>query len=345
MRRICSRCFVNSRLLLLLGAAAATAAFAATRPHYGGTLRVEMRQVYDSPDPPTLGRGMADLSGWFAIARWEAGRRAVYEAGENAAGGRPFLDSVDIAMGRPLRDQSIDLELGKADLVELGPNELRRQPPGRRVWFSAPVRILALVFAPRESDARLREALALAVDRSAIHTVLLQRQGEISGALLPQWLSGYAFLFPTQADLGKARGLAAGARAITLSVPESSARPIAERIALNARDAGLTVFIAAPGAPADVRLVEVRVSSLEPARALAGLAAALGLPGLSEPPNTDSPEALFAAERALLEGFRVIPLIHLPDAYGVGPRVKGAPGVTPLGEWRFADLWIEGGRP
>ena len=341
MRHICSRCFVNSRLLLL-GAAAATVTFAATRPHYGGTLRIEMRQVYDSPDPPTLGRGMADLSGGFVIARWEAGRRAVYEAEENAAGGRPFLDSVDITMGRPLRDQSIDLELGKADLVELGPNELRRQPPGRRVWFSAPVRILALVFAPRESDARLREALALAVDRSAIHTVLLQRQGEISGALLPQWLSGYAFLFPTQADLGKARGLAAGARAITLSVPESSARPIAERIALNARDAGLTVFIAAPGALADVRLVELRVSSLEPARALAGLAAALGLP---EPPNTDSPEALFAAERALLEGFRVIPLIHLPDAYGVGPRVKGAPGVTPLGEWRFADLWMEGGRP
>jgi hypothetical protein len=175
--------------------------------------------------------------------------------------------------------------------------------------------------------------------------VLLQRQGEISGALLPQWLSGYAFLFPTQADLGKARGLAAGARAITLSVPETSARPIAERIALNARDAGLTVFIAAPGAAADVRLVELRVGSLEPARALAGLAVGLGLPGLPEPPNNDSPEALFAAERALLEGFRVIPLIHLPDAYGVGPRVKGAPGVTPLGEWRFADLWMEGGRP
>jgi peptide/nickel transport system substrate-binding protein len=325
---------------MLCAAAASAAAFAATKPHYGGTLRVEMSQFYDSPDPPSLGRGMADLSGGFAITRWEAGRRAVYEAEENAPGGRPFLDSVEIAMGRPLRDQSIDLELGKADLVELGPNELRRQSLSRRVWFSAPVRILALVFGPREIDARLREALALAVDRSAIHTVLLQRQGEISGALLPQWLSGYAFLFPAQADLGKARGLAAGARAITLGVEDNAARPIAERIALNARDAGLTVFIAARGAPSDVRLVELRVSSLEPARALAGLAAALGLP---EPQHTDSPEALFAAERALLEGFRVIPLIHLPDVYGVGPRVRGAPGITPLGEWRFEDLWIQGG--
>ena len=75
----------------------------------------------------------------------------------------------------------------------------------------SPVRVLALVFSPRFDDARAREALALAVDRSAIHSVLLQRQGEVSGALLPQWLSGYAFLFPATADLGRARQLAAGA--------------------------------------------------------------------------------------------------------------------------------------
>jgi ABC-type oligopeptide transport system substrate-binding subunit len=54
---------------------------------------------------------------------------------------------------------------------------------------------------------------------------------------------------------------------------------------------------------------------------------------------------LYAAESALLEGFRVIPLFHLPDAYGVSPRVKGGPGITPLGEWRLANLWLEGGRP
>jgi ABC-type oligopeptide transport system substrate-binding subunit len=72
------------------------------------------------------------------------------------------------------------------------------------------------------------------------------------------------------------------------------------------------------------------------------MAAALGLP---EPPRAASPEALYAAERALLEGFRVIPLFHLPDVYGVNPRVKGGPGIAPLGEWRFENLWVEGGRP
>jgi hypothetical protein len=312
----------------------------ATRPQYGGTLRVELRQNAETPDPPAL------LGAGFTIARWEAGRLAVYEADENAAGGRPFLAGVEILLGRSSRDQASDLELGKADVVELGPNELRRQPAGRRIWTSSPVRVLALVFAPHFEDARLREALALAVDRSAIHTVLLQRQGEISGALLPQWLSGYAFLFPTTADLGRARQLAAGARPIALSVNDPAARAIAERIALNARDAGLAVSVTPQTANADVALVELRIASADPAKALARIAADLGLPALlRDLPVNASPEQTYAAERALLEGFRVIPLIHLPDVYGVGPRVRGGPGITPLGEWRFENLWLEGARP
>jgi hypothetical protein len=124
-----------------------------------------------------------------------------------------------------------------------------------------------------------------------------------------------------------------------LGVEDPSLRPIADRIVLNARDAGLAVTI---GPAADVRLIELRVMSADPGRALAGLAAEIGMP---EPLRTDSPEALYAAERGLLEGFRVIPLIHLPDVYGAAGRVRGGPGITPLGEWRFENLWLEGGRP
>jgi hypothetical protein len=340
-----SSAFFAACSLALVALTAATAA-AATRPHYGGALRVEIRQTFETPDPPASGFGMPGLARAFLITHWEAGRRAVYAADENAAGGRPFADTVEIEMARPLRDQSIDLELGKTDVVELGPSELRRQPAGRKVWASAPVRLVALVFGSRVEDARVREALALAVDRAAIHNVLLQRQGEVSAALLPQWLSGYAFLFPTAADAARARTLVAGlppaVRAISLGVEDPAARPIAERIALNARDAGLAVSVATQAAGADVRLVEVRIGSLDPALALAGAAASLGL---SEPPRADSPEALYAVERTLLEGFRVIPLFHLPEVYGVNPRVKGTPGITPLGQWRFENLWLEGGRP
>jgi hypothetical protein len=127
-----------------------------------------------------------------------------------------------------------------------------------------------------------------------------------------------------------------------LGVSDPAMRPIAERIALNARDAGLAVSAAPQPASADVALVELRIATEDPSKALAQVATALALPA---PPHGDSPEQNYAAERALLEGFRVIPLVHLPDVYGVGPRVKGGRGITPLGERRFENLWLEGARP
>ncbi|HWB84896.1 MAG TPA: ABC transporter substrate-binding protein [Bryobacteraceae bacterium] len=349
VRRLLSASTV-APLLLLAGLAAA-----ATRPHYGGVLRVEMRDSVETADPPQAGasgpaRRFAELDGAFTITHWEPGVRATYTADDNAKGGRPFLDSVEVRMARPLRDQSIDLELGKADIVQLGPNEIRRAPPGRKLWTSAPVRLIAVVFGPRISDPRVRQSLALAVDRAAIHDVLLQRQGEISGGLLPAWLSGYAFLFPAAADIAKARSLVAGlpapARAFSLGYdPQSpTSRPIAERIALNARDAGLLVSVGPTGANSDAHLAEVHLSTSDPAAALSEVAAALGLP---EPPRADSPEALYAAEYSLLDGFRAVPLFYLPDVYAVSPRVRtwGGPGLTPLGEWRFENVWVEESSP
>jgi hypothetical protein len=176
--------------------------------------------------------------------------------------------------------------------------------------------------------------------------VLLQRQGEISAGLLPQWLSGFAFLFSTSTDLARARALVAGSaaaqRTLTLGVEDPSWQPVAARIAVNARDAGLTLTPAAINSTADVRLVERRLVSTDASRALAVVAAALGLP---DPPRMDSADAIYAAEKSLLEGSRVIPLFHLPETYGAAPRVKGGPAITPLGEWRFENLWLESGRP
>lgn len=327
---------------LLLGAGAG----AATRPRYGGTLRVQIRDTADSPDAPRIARRLATFSPSFKLETWEPGRRAVYRADEAARGARPFLDTIEIEMGRPLREQAIDLRLGKADVIELGPDELRRQTDGRVLWASSPVRLIALVFGAKVDDARVRETLALAVDRAAIHNVLLQRAGQISGSLLPQWLSGYAFLFPAAPDMAKARALAnsapPAARRITLAVDDPSLQLIADRIALNARDAGLTVTLVPRGSEGMVRLAEFRIESGEPAKALAAIAAAFGL---TAPARADTPEALYAAERGLIEDFRAIPLFHLPDIYGVAPRVEGGPGITPAGEWNFDRLWLEDARP
>lgn len=310
-------------------------ASAANRPRYGGTLRVEIRETPPSPEVFGVPKG-------FVLTTWEAGRRAVFTADENAPGGRPFLDTVDIQLGRPLRDQSVDLELGKTDVVELGAAELRRQSTARRVWSSSPVRLMALVFGPRVTDVRIREALALAVDRSAIYSVLLQKQGEISGALLPQWITGYAFVFGASADIARAQSLVAEVvpadRALTLAADDPANRAIADRIQLNARDAHLAVSVVPPVGNADVRLVETRILFADPSHALAGVAAALGL---NEPAVARTPEEQYQAERALLDGFRVIPLFHLPNVYGAGPRVRGGSVITPLGDWRFDSLWVE----
>src|SRR5579863_2490636 len=109
--------------------------------------------------------GVTVGSGPFHIAEWQPGRRAVLAASESYWGGRPFLDAIELQMGRALRDQSIDLELGKADAVELSVEDARRAGQrGVRVWTSAPSDLFALVFEPGRAaveDARVRQAVGL----------------------------------------------------------------------------------------------------------------------------------------------------------------------------------------
>jgi peptide/nickel transport system substrate-binding protein len=295
--------------------------------------------------------GTAVGTGPFRLARLDPGRHASFTANEDYWDGRPFPDAVEVEMGRATRDQWIDLEVGRADLVELGPGEVRRaRASDRGVWSSAPVSLLALVFRDgHPADPRLRQVLALSIDRAAIQNVLFQRRADIAAGLLPQWLSGYEFLFSAPTDLAAARRLAAevapAARSLSLAHDgDPLSRSIAERIALNARDAGIAVHVT-PAAPnADARLAAFRITSLEPAHALAKLALALGFPQWTPP---DAPETLYASERSLLDGHRIVPLFHVPEDFGVGPRVRlwTAPAVTRLGAWRLAGVWLDGGRP
>lgn len=291
-------------------------------------------------------------TGPFRLAAFEPGHHATFAANQDYWGGRPFLDSIEIQFGRALRDQLVDLELGRTDLAEIAPADLRRASEhGRAVWSSAAVNLIALEFAPgRAQDPRLREALACAIDRAAMHNVLLQKQGEVTSALLPQWLSGYAFAFPAAPDLARARALAGSlppaARALTLTYDPvlRAARSLAERAAVNAHDAGLAVQVSPQNAQADVRLVEVPIRSLDPARALASLAAAFGL---DAPPAVATVAGLYESERLLLDGSHVIPLFHLPDLYGVAARVRvfAPPAIARLGDWCLENIWLTGATP
>ncbi|MGB7625726.1 MAG: ABC transporter substrate-binding protein, partial [Candidatus Acidiferrum sp.] len=127
------------------------------------------------------------------------GGHLFFRANPEAWSGRPFVDGIDVTLGVPPLRAMFDLQLGKADLIELAPDLVpRAKQANLRIWSSEPVTLYGLRFDETQgaaSDVRLREALALSLDRGTMANVLLQKQAEPAATLLPQWLSGYAFLF------------------------------------------------------------------------------------------------------------------------------------------------------
>ncbi|RPJ58082.1 MAG: ABC transporter substrate-binding protein [Acidobacteria bacterium] len=281
-------------------------------------------------------KGATVGTGPFRIGEWEAGRRAVLVAFEDHWGGRPFVDRIFLEMAQPPKNQWMDLELGRADVIEIPVEEVRNTTQrGYRMLMSRPLELMALFFSSPPSsphDLDLRRALALAIDRDAILRVLLQRQGEAAGSLLPQWISGYGFLFDVVRDVTRARSLLPAPG----QVPEFSvgyraadrlARSIAERLALDVQAVGIRLHpVPVQDPPLDsvtpaVMLVRVPIAIVDEKQALAGLASHLGL-RLPEQTDWSQPESVFKAERELLKDVRLIPLFHLPVCYAVGQRVR-----------------------
>ena len=248
-------------------------------------------------------------TGPFRVARWETGKAATLVANEAHWKGRPYLDSVEIQMGRDLREQTQDVQLGKADVSDAS---VGASDEGRTE------ETLALVFDTPRSTPAVRGALALSIDKVVIRRVLLKGHGDISGALLPQWLSGYSFLFDGKRDVTRARQLAAGSSPLTFAYDRQDAvlRSIGERISVNAMEAGITLR---PGnGAADVRLVMIPVTSRDELAALADIAVVLKAP-------LSFAAAPYEAERALLDGFRVVPLFHFVRNWSLAPRVRSWP--------------------
>ncbi len=301
------------------------------------------------------GGGKLAGSGPFAINRWDPGKKLTLTARDDYWGGRAFVDAIEIEMGKSFREQMIALDLGKVDVVEVAPDQARHTvSEGRRVQSSAPAEWMALVFSRDSQSAeetKLRQALALSIDRTAINDVLLQGGGEPAGTFLPKWLTGYAFLFPTAVDLERARQIrseAGGGPGWTLASDASDplARVIAARVVLNARDAGVVLLepsaLPTNSKAADIRLVRIPLPSLDARVALSELAAGLALP--SPKFEGDPSYSLYAAESALLQSQRVIPLVHLRTATALGRNVMGWQE-HPDGSWRLQNVWLEAGKP
>jgi len=278
-------------------------------------------------------------TGPFRLATWQPQRAARLTAFEEHWRGRPYLDAIEITMGRSPSDQALDRQLGRADISEMPPDAVSDATTG------SPVDLVAIVWnRPADEDRqRQRDALGLAIDRASLQAGLLQRHGEAAASLLPQWISGYAFLFPTARNLERARE----ARGVGPSLPitlaydpaDSLARALAERVAVNARDTALTVqpTADASGSMAEGRIVRLRLASPDAAVALAQLAARLGQENVNIL-SAGSAEALYGAERALLQQTPIVPLVFLPDTATAGRRVQH--WRPALAGWSLADAWL-----
>jgi len=289
-------------------------------------------------------------TGPFHIMDWQPGKKLTLAAEESYWRGRPFLDGIEVEMGRGFRDQMMALELGMADLVEVAPEQSHRiSQEGHLLASSAPIELLALVFTRdvvSPGDKMLREALALSVERGSIRSVLLQGAGQPAASILPNWLSGYGFVFPTDADLPRARHAREQVRTIpswTVGYDggDPAARLLAERIVLNARDAGLSLQ-PTTAASADLRLVRIPLASTDPWIALGNAVALAGM--LPSKTVGGSVEDLYAAEQAELATQRIVPLFHLPVSYAVAATLKSWT-LRPDGSWSLADAWLGSGKP
>jgi len=171
--------------------------------------RAEYIITHNDAAGETDGTG-ADGTGPFKITS-QSRDAAMLAAVNDAWAGRPFVDTVEIDGRRDVRAQLLDLSVGRADIVDLPPESVR-QAAQAHVAMSAsrPTDLIALSIHSRalETPAQ-REGIADAVDRAALWSVIFQRQGEASGSLLPNVLTGYGFLFATERNLQHATELAA----------------------------------------------------------------------------------------------------------------------------------------
>jgi hypothetical protein len=117
---------------------------------------------------------------------------------------------------------------------------------------------------------------------------------------------------------------------------------VAERVAVNLKEAGIAVRVSgqttssgAKSITGDMRLVRHRIASPEIAVALPALLASFGEASAA----LETPEQQYAAERAPIDAFRIIALVHVSESYGLGRLVRD--WMPPRwGGWRLEDVWL-----
>jgi ABC-type transport system substrate-binding protein len=279
--------------------------------------------------------GELDGTGPFQVAT--RGPRTVMLAAVNDAWqGRPFVDSIEVDGQRDNRVQLLDLSVGRADIIDLSPEFVRQaQQAHLPVITSQPTDLIALVIHRNTMQTpEQREAIAAAVDRESLWSVIFHKQGEPSAALLPNAISGYAFLFPTDRNIARATQLASTVRAplmLTEQPGDGLMQLAADRLALNLHEAGLNVQVRSTNVnTADIVLTRLHLEAADRRAALHELLQQLGH---DTDDGSGDPASLYRVEREFLAGHTAVPLVWLSRSYGVSARVRGlelAPDGTPL---------------
>lgn len=306
-------------------------------------------------------------SGPYKLTQWQPGEHAVFSANEDYWGGRPYPDSIEVQMGASLRDHLLERNLGRDHAAELSIDQVHAlEQTSQNVQLSRPAELLVIEFLQSDHDSRgrkpvdprIREALSYALNRNAISNVLLQRKAAPAGALLPQWLTGYEFMFSATPDPDQAHRLrmeAGSVPAINLAYDFSDpvAKMVAERIAVDAREAGITVQPYADphvntrsgraALTADAVLLRLPLESCDPVTALAALADHLDLPSdaSSAVLSAGRRDDLFAAESKALADHRILPVAHVSQALWLNGNVHNWQQL-PDGEWGLEQMWGEG---
>lgn len=296
-------------------------------------------------------------SGPFRLHRFEP-RHISLRAHESYWNSRPFIDAVEVDLGQPPGDRVTSLELGRADIVSIRPTDVRRlSQRGLRTASTRALDLVAITFEPHRAEAgddAIRRALAAAIDRPVLSDALLHGRARPATGLLPTWLSGYELRRAERpATRAAIAALPLARRRVTLRIDGTDplAQAIAERILVDAREAGVAITVQVPAglAPrADARLVRVKVPATSPDRALAGVMAALGarVVSLATPEGallSGSPiESVYRLERALVDRDVIVPVVHLCDVYGIANGIESRSGaiIQPWGGWDLENVWL-----
>lgn len=325
------------------------------------------------------GRGPVLGTGPFRVAEWNPRKHAVLRAFDEYWGGRPYLDLIDVALGRTPADQFADFAAGKAELIEALPASLPQLQKQQLATSVAPqLQLVALAFDLNSNavaaDA-IRQALAAALDRTLLARQLPAPAFEPATALLPAAIRGGTATAPAAPDPAEVRAARATlqkylhdstlatvppggtplAPALTLEYDAADAtqRTLALYVQSVAKDSGMKLTLVPsqppPEAPPDAQLRSLRIASPDYATALTELAARIGPEVLSATrravvaanalPVAAREQALRQIEADRLREAWLVPLGFAPLVRVFDPRLHSW-ATGALDGLRLDDLWL-----